>query len=497
MGMDIFPQRSQAVEELLGSNHPGRVLIVPIDFAKEEHVAQVCQANGRFLFKSPMILENTVDGADYLLKRIEGCCRKYRIGVMNVIVAGEDPPEYVCGFVHRLQAADLLFVRVNAKEAKKYRTNTRATSDTLVLNGIAQAVACRRAYSHEPPDELYSVMKLAERSRHRLVRERTAAKNRIHRCVDVLCPGFLDEKKSGLQPFSPAGLELMSKDFSAGRINRMRTDTLIRLLKKNRAQNPGEVAAKLKHLAGHALAAPAEVTPYYSDSLSAKVSLLVSIRNALAAEENELARCLIQTPGFYLTSIPGIGVVLAGGLVSEYGTVSDWPSVDRMSSYGGIVPRQYQSGGSESEPVVGGLPLDCNHHLKDWLIQAAGQVGTTEHPAWRRVGLPGTHPLREHYLRVEANNGHCMISTAKRLLRIGRAMVRDCRIYLPTDSLRGDHPNAMSTEQYVQYHQIMKDTIQAKWKGYDLSGIPDDSNYLKRWLNETDRWIEFVMKDRT
>jgi len=494
---NIFPNRNQAVEDLLESNQPARILIAPIDFAKKEHVAQICQGTGRFVFRRPMTLKNTVAGADYLLKRIEGCCRKYRIPDTNVILAGEDPPEYVCGFVHRLQNAGLLFVRVSAKEAKKYRTNTRATSDKLVLNGIAQAVVCRRAYSHDPPDELYSVMKLAERSRRRLVRAETAAKNRIHRCADVLCPGFLDEKKSGVQPFCLASCELMSRDFSAGKLNRMRTDTLTRLLKKNRTQNPGDAAAKLKSLAKDALAAPAAVTPYYSRSLSTKVQLLRSTRHALAAEENELARCLIQTPGFYLTSIPGIGVVLASGLVSEYGPAGDWPPADNMSSYGGIVPRQRQSGGSDSEPVVGHLPIDCNHHLKDWLIQAAQHVGCTEHPAWGRVGLPGTHPLREHYLRVQQNDGHYMISTAKRLLRIGRAMVRDCRIYFPTDSVTGAHPDAMSVDQYLEYHQIMKETIQAKWKGYDLRGIPDDRDHMKRWVKETDRYIEFVMKHRT
>jgi len=494
---DIFPDRSQAADKILKANHPSRVLIVPLDFAKKEHVAQVCRGSGEFVFKRPMVLKNTTAGAEYLLKRIDGCCRKYRIPGANVLVAGEDPPEYVCGFVRHLRSAGQLFVRVNAKEAKKYRTNTRATSDKLVLNGIAQAVVCRRAYDHEQADELYAVMKLAERTRRRLVQAETASKNRIHRCVDVLFPEFLNEKKSGLQPFSQAALELMSKDFSSGRIDRMKADTLTRLLKRNRTQKPADVATKLKRLAQNALVPPAELTPYYGRSLAVKVGLLRSVRDALADEENEMARALVQTPGFYLTSIPGLGIVLAGGMVAEYGATDAWRPSDNMASYGGIVPRQYQSGGSESEPVVGGLPIDCNHQLKDWLIQAGQHVGTTEHPAWKRVGLPGTHPLREHYLRVEANKGHSLISTAKRLLRIGRAMVRDCRIYLPTNSLDADCPDAMSVDQYLLYHQIMTENVRAKWKRYDLSGLPDDRNYLQRWLKEVEEWTEFLMKNRT
>jgi len=104
--------------------------------------------------------------------------------------------------------------------------------------------------------------------------------------------------------------------------------------------------------------------------------------------------------------------------------------------------------------------------------------------------------LREHYLRVEANNGHSLISTAKRLLRIGRAMVRDCRIYLPTNSLNGEHPDAMSVEQYLLYHQVVSERVCVKWKRYDLSGISDDCNYLQRWLKEIHEWREFTMKNK-
>jgi len=76
-------------------------------------------------------------------------------------------------------------------------------------------------------------------------------------------------------------------------------------------------------------------------------------------------------------------------------------------------------------------------------------------------------------------------------------MVRDCRIYLPTNSLDADCPDAMSVDQYLLYHQIMTENVRAKWKRYDLSGLPDDRNYLQRWLKEVEEWTEFLMKNRT
>jgi len=245
------------------------------------------------------------------------------------------------------------------------------------------------------------------------------------------------------------------------------------------------VAAKLKDLAQNTLVPVPEVVPYHSHSLAIKVGLMRSIRQGLFAEECEMARGLVQTPGFFLTSVPGLGVVLASGIVSEYGDPACWPSTNEMASYAGIVPREYQSGGPDCAPVKGKLPLDANHHLKDWLLQAAYHVGTTPHPAWRKLDLPGNeHQLYMHYQRVEMREGRSRLSTAKSLLRIARAMTRDQRIYLPSNALNPLAANALSTEPYLEYHRIINDSLTQKWKAYDLSGIPDERNCFVRWQEE-------------
>jgi hypothetical protein len=46
MVTDIFPRRSQTAETVLGGTDPRRVLIVPVDFAKETHVAQLVRGTG-------------------------------------------------------------------------------------------------------------------------------------------------------------------------------------------------------------------------------------------------------------------------------------------------------------------------------------------------------------------------------------------------------------------------------------------------------------------
>ena len=308
----VYPERSQEVKQFFSKGvAPEKFMVVPIDFAKTEHTAQLCLGTGEYLLKKPMKIYNDIKGADYLIRRLQGICRKYYIAKSNVIIGGEDPPNYTMNFVHYIREIHHYpFVRINAFEAKKYRTNTRASSDNLDLNGIFQGLLNHRARDIEEFDELYANLKNASRSRRKFVKEETAAKNRIHRCVEILFPDFLNKNESGLLPFTNASLELMEENFSVLKIKRMRTDTLVKVLRRNHTAKPDEVAGKLKSLSEKVLAPPPDLISYHSKSLSTKVAFLRSIRDSIVMEENEMARFLVQTPSFFLTSFPSLGVVL-------------------------------------------------------------------------------------------------------------------------------------------------------------------------------------------
>lgn len=491
---NIFPERNQIASDILCRNKPREVLVVPVDFAKKTHVAQIARGTGEYLRKRPLNVHNTDAGACFLLDKVEKLRQKYRIARGNVIFGGEDPGEYAWNFILRVQSAGYQFVRVNAKEAKKHRTNTRATSDELALAGIAQTVLLRRSYSIEQHDEIFGTMKRAERTRRKLIRAETAVKNRIHRDVDVLLPGFLSETVSGCPAFGEASLKLMEERFSVVHIRRMRLETLTKRLRKTRLHKPEQIAATLKSLAENALPPSPDSVAYFQKSLAAKVRHLRSLRENIRLEENEMARSLVQTPGFLLTTIPGLGVVLTGGIVAEYGDPDAWPHPSKMASYAGIVARHYQSGGPDVEPAPGHLPIDANHHLKDQLLQAAYHTGHFTHPAWRQLKLPGEHLLYEHYQRVEMREGRSRLSTAKKLLAVARAMMREQTVYLPPNALTPGASEAMPPRQYVEYLGVVRNMLDSKWKKYDLGGIPDDRNRMTQWMESVDDLTAYVRK---
>ena len=227
---NIYGGKSQEVEKRFSQIGDARkILVVPIDFAKKEHTVQFCFGDGKFLFKNPLKVWNNQEGVRYLEKKLQSAMSRYSIGRFGVIFGGEDPPSWALNFVNHLTCSGYLFEGVKAADAKRFRTNTRASSDVLDLNGIAQSLINRRGAETRNLNDICSGIRAVSRNRRRLMRFETALKNRIHKSVDVLFPGFLDEKLSGISPFSSPCLWFLENGFSMWKIKKMRDLSLIHI----------------------------------------------------------------------------------------------------------------------------------------------------------------------------------------------------------------------------------------------------------------------------
>ena len=479
MVKNIYPDESQALKRLFADRRP--FLIVPLDFAKAEHTAQCCTRDGQYGWQKPLRVWNNVRGAEYLLARVAGVCRKRRIKPERTVYAGEDPASYALAFVEELERRQATFVRVRATKAAERRKSSRASSDNKDLDGIAHAVVDHVATDMEESAGIYARLRLASRARHKATRMETALKCRIHQLLDRLFPGFLNSDKSGILPFGPACLSLLLEGITPDKILAMRPDRLAAWLKKRGVAKPEAAAGTLRALAGITSQPEPALAETVIAGLNAKVSLLLAVRADITVEENEMARCLIQTPGALLTSIPGLGVALVGGIIGELGDPLRWRSLDKMFSYAGCAQRQKQSGGPDKPPIQLGLPKACNHRLKDCLLQAAFHAGTTPHPARSIPGLDGTHRLLNGWQALSARGGHTLLGTARRLLRIMIAMVQEKRIYLPDWWLDPEHHQRPDLESDMAWLEAAATAMEQKWKGYNLGGIPDENNHLKQW----------------
>ena len=86
----IYPNRSQELLALFeGAGNPSKLMCVPIDYAKKDHLVMFCNGNGEVLRK-PFSVSNSVDGVKYLLNQVSRSCGHRNIQRDHVFFGGED-----------------------------------------------------------------------------------------------------------------------------------------------------------------------------------------------------------------------------------------------------------------------------------------------------------------------------------------------------------------------------------------------------------------------
>jgi hypothetical protein len=169
-----------------------------------------------------------------------------------------------------------------------------------------------------------------------------------------------------------------------------------------------------------------------------------------------------------LTSIPGIGFVLAAGLAVELGDPKFLGKLDSLCAYAGIVPRNLQSGGPDSPAVQGHASSRCNRILKDWVVQSA-----------QKIHLYGPPELKDRITRWNANGQHGIFAAARHHLRLVSTLVKNEIPYLAPQG-RG---RQATPEQISAAAQATWNIIQRKWRtvsgGLDL--ITDEATPLGFW----------------
>jgi len=444
----IYPDRSQellALFEQAGNNK--KIMCIPIDYAKKDHLVMFCNGYGEVLRK-PFPVKNSVDGVKYLLDQVSHSCHHRHIRPEHVFFGGEDVNSYAENFANTLRAKGWLVANVNAHDAKKQRENLQASTDRIDLMGIATMLLNRRANCCPAQSGVYRNLRTLVRHRKKLVKMKTEVRNRIHTIVDRLFPGFLNEKKSGITPFSSSSLYLMQERFSAPQICRRQRPALIRNLEKRGTKKAEQAAAKLQDYATQVLTTPDEYAATLQISLSNHVAHFRCLLDGAQQLVKEMALLLAQSQGAFLTSIKGIGIVLASGVTAEIGDPLAQRSTDRLASYAGIVPKVKQTGGSQGRAITGHVSKRSNHLLKDFVVQSA-----------YHIGLYGPKDLQDDYSRREAAGQHADFGMARRFVRMTMCLMRTSQIYLPPD-LRCTH---VEPKQRADYYLKMWPYLKDKW----------------------------------
>jgi len=466
----IFTRQNQTLSNLfLDARHPEKVLCIPLDYAKLTHVALCCNGSGTVL-KKAFPVKNNPEGIAFLTEVAEGICRKHHMKREHVFFGGEDCGTFSLNFIHALQEQGFTVMGVNAKDAKEQRENMQASSDELDLLGIAKLLINRRGSTAGGEPGAERALRTLTRHRKAQVRLKTATSNRIHQIVDQLFPGFLDERSSGIPPFSEAALYLMQDRFSPPQIGARQDKALLRQLKACGLQHAEAAIGKLKAYARQVLAHPPELTGLLQTSLASEINLYRCLGANIDQVGREIAQQLAKTPGAMLTTIRGIGITLAAGAAAEIGPPDSQPSTRRLGSYAGIVPRTKQTGGPEKGAKTGRVSRRCNHILKDYIVQCGNHLG--QH---------GPADLKEDHRRRGAHKQHADFGMARRFLRMGMRLMKNGESYVPPELRTG-----ATLEQLQTYYLQLWPKLLDKWvKSGAVHTAFDPANPLGRKSSRT------------
>jgi len=470
---NIYVHQSQ---ELLGlfeqAGNSTKVMCVPIDYAKKDHVVMFCNGHGDILRK-PFPIKNTPEGVNQLAEQVYRSCRYHRINPAHVYFGGEDSGSYTENFANTLRTKGWLVAGVNAHDAKKQRENLQASTDRLDLMGIARMLLNRRGNCCPAQSGIYRNLRTLVRHRRKLVVMTTEVRNRIHTVVDRLFPGFLSERNSGITPFSKSSLWLMENRFSAPQIRRRKRQTLVESLRRNGTPKPDQAAAKLQEYAAQVLNTPDEYVDTLQLSLSQHVTHIRCLQENIEQIETEIAVWLAQTQGAFLTSVRGIGIVLAAGVTAEIGDPNMQKPLNNLTSYAGIVPKVTQTGGPEGSVYIGKVAKRSNRILKDYIVQSASHIG-----------LHGPEELMADYKRRDAAGQHADFGIARRYLRMGICLMKTSQVYLPDRFRKNDAEPAERAGYYLMNWPSLRD----KWrKAGAIKAAFEQTSPLGQWRNMVQR----------
>lgn len=197
-------------------------------------------------------------------------------------------------------------------------------------------------------------LKRAVRRRVRLVEARGACQQRIDALLDLLGPGYNDVFGARL---TKSALEILERYGDPRALRRLGATRLTALVKRTSGGAWGaDHAVEILAAADEAIALWAGGGLDFTElawDLASEVRVMRQLDAEVTRLEQRIA-ALYETadPKLILRSVPGVGPVLAGGILGRLGDAKRFANLAAVRSFSGMVPGVNQSGRSQTRPGI-------------------------------------------------------------------------------------------------------------------------------------------------
>jgi transposase len=408
-------------------------LFVGIDVSSKTNVLCALDFSGNKLLNLKAL--NNQPGAKSLLDSVLGCLDSNSL--KYVVIALESTSFYSTHIANFLASNELLLAYkplvycLNPKTIHNYRKSFVDMDKTDPLDAyiIADFARCGRITSQ--PWRGAQFLALQRLTRHRLhlveciTREKTYMVSNIYLKFSELA--VLDKKD---RPFSNSygvtSAAVLTDFLSLDDITYSSIDDLVAFVSekgKNRFSDPVETAKLLQKAARDSYRLDKVLYEPLNVSIASSFNVIKALDDEVKAVDKAIEKTIkgINTTEYQsLISIPGIGPVLAGGILSEIGTITSFKSHDSLAKYAGLTWRVNESGDFKSDETR--MTKTGNKYLRYYLIEAANCV-KKQAPEYKE------YYLKKYSEVTKYSHKRALALTSRKLVRLIFGLLTKNQIY--------------------------------------------------------------------
>jgi len=308
-----------------------------IDVAKRQHRAMLLDGRGETLLK-PFSVNNDRTGIEGLLQRLSQVSEPVEIGL-------EATGHYWLALYDQLTHAGYPVYVLNPLQVHAYQRSgiRKRKSDSIDALWIADFI--RVGGTRQPTDPqtlpIYLQLRQLARFRFTLADQVGDAKRRILSVLDQVFPEY-ETLFSDI--FLVTSRTLLAEAVMPQDFVDFDLDELTHLLQNASRGYFGQSQAE----AIQAVAIQSIGVTLLADAARVELSCLLAqldfLEQQIMQVDEVIEQLVTALPNQHLTTIPGIGAVVAATILGEIGDIRRFPSMEKLVAYAGIDPTLYQSG---------------------------------------------------------------------------------------------------------------------------------------------------------
>lgn len=371
--------------------------LIGIDISKHKHDCFIATETGQII-KESFSFDNNQEGFNDFLKILLSLdkSKEIRIGL-------EATGHYGTNLKLFLYEHNFSFMEFNPILSDRFRqvSSLRKTKNDKIDAKLISKMLL--SYDYKTNSSIsYHILKLKSltRFRKRLIKNRTIYKERLINILDIAFPEY---SKYFTQVWGKVSFYILKNYPTAKDIANINVEKVMPII---HSLSKGHYSMlKLIKLIETAKVSIGSKNDYHVLELQLTINLIEQMDNAIDQVEEEITHIMKQYD-FKTASIPGIGIISAASIVSEFEDFSKFSNSNQLLSFAGLEPAIYESG---TQKTYGHIVKRGSSYLRETLMNVAPYV------------MNYNNTFYKYYLKKKSEGKHHRVALThlvKKLIRV-------------------------------------------------------------------------------